>query len=297
MKVYRTASEIDFKLGDCPAVPRAGRVMMVSPDHFDVQYVINPHMEGHVGTVDRGAARQEWEALRRTYEQLGVDVSTADGVQGLPDMVFCANQTLPFYNPRSGEQGVILSHMHADQRRDEVAHLEEAFMRVGYPARRLPEGVGDFEGMGDAIWHHDRYLLWGGYGYRTDVEVYQHLSRMLNLRVLALRLSDPDFYHLDTCLSVLDEQTALIFPSAFDEDGLAFLSHFFKRLIEAPENEARTLFACNAHSPDGKHVLIQRGCTETNRRLATAGFKPVELDTDEFLKSGGSVFCMKQMFW
>jgi N-dimethylarginine dimethylaminohydrolase len=297
MNVYRTSSEIDFTLTDCPVVPPPGRVMMVSPEHFDVQYVINPHMEGRIGSVDPDQAKEEWDRLREAYTDLGADVFTAAGTPGLPDMVFCANQTLPYYNPRSGEQGILLSNMHASQRKPEVEHLEAAFRRVGYSARPLPDDVGDFEGMGDAIWHPDRYLLWGGYGYRTSLDVYHQISRMLNLRVIALKLSDPDFYHLDTCLSVLDEHTALIFPGAFDEDGLALLRTFFDRLLEAPEDEARKLFACNAHSPDRKHVIIQRGCVETNRRLVAAGFKPVEVDTGEYLKSGGSVFCMKQMFW
>jgi N-dimethylarginine dimethylaminohydrolase len=44
-------------------------------------------------------------------------------------------------------------------------------------------------------------------------------------------------------------------------------------------------------------VLIQEGCTETNARLSAAGFSPVPLDTSEFIKAGGSVFCMKQMVW
>lgn len=297
MKVYRTPSDIDFKLADCPSVPRASRVMMVSPEHFDVTYVINPHMEGNLGSIDRDEATRQWHELRDTYRSLGVELTTAESAADLPDMVFCANQTLPFYNPRSGEQGVISSNMHAEQRRPEVEHLEAAFMRVGYNARRLPEGIGDFEGMGDAIWHPDRYLLWGGYGYRTSIEVYEQISRMLNLRVIALQLTDPEFYHLDTCLSVLDERSALYFPGAFDENGKALIRKFFDNLVEAPEDEARKLFACNAHCPDRKHVIIQRGCVETNRALIGAGFKPVEVDTSEYLKSGGSVFCMKQMFW
>jgi N-dimethylarginine dimethylaminohydrolase len=295
--VYQSLSDIDFKLEDCPKVPPAKRVMLATPEHFDVEYVINPHMEGHIGNVDRDRAGQQWDQLRDTYAGLDVDVSTAPGAEGLPDMVFCANQTLPYYNPRSGEQGVILSQMHAKQRRDEVDHLKEAFRRVGYESRTLPEDVGDFEGMGDAIWHPDRYLLWGGYGYRTSLDAYKHISRMLNVRVIALHLTDPDFYHLDTCLSVLDERSALYFPGAFDDEGLALLKSFFPKLIAAPEDEARQLFACNAHCPDRKHVIIQRGCVETNRALVAAGFTPVEVDTDEFLKSGGSVFCMKQMFW
>jgi N-dimethylarginine dimethylaminohydrolase len=44
-------------------------------------------------------------------------------------------------------------------------------------------------------------------------------------------------------------------------------------------------------------VLIQRGCAVTNERLRAAGYEVRELDTDEFLKSGGSVFCMKLLMW
>jgi N-dimethylarginine dimethylaminohydrolase len=114
---------------------------------------------------------------------------------------------------------------------------------------------------------------------------------------MMIRLDDADFYHLDTCMSVLDERTVLIYPGAYDADGLSLVRALFEHVIEAPETEARGLFACNAHCPDRKHVIIQRGCNQTNAALTAAGFVPVEVDTDEFLKSGGSVFCMKQMFW
>jgi len=280
-----------------PQIPRPNRVLMTTPAHFRVAYVINPHMEGNIGAVDRDEARAQWERLRETYGRLGVDVSVIEGQPGLPDMVFCANQTLPYQTP-GGERGVVMSRMHAPQRKPEVEHFERFFESEDYEVRRLDADLpGDFEGMGDALWHPGRYLLWGGHGYRTDLQVYERLSAALGFPVIALRLTDPDFYHLDTCLCPLDEATALIYPGAFDEDGLALIRHYFERVIEAPEDEARGLFACNAHTPDGKHVIIQRGCTETVAKLREAGYEPVEVDTDEFLKSGGSVFCMKMMFW
>lgn len=297
MNVYRTLDNIDFDLSDCPMVPQAGRVLMTTPDHFDVTYVINPHMEGNVGAVDRARATLQWSRLRETYATLGAAPMEIPGAEGHPDMVFCANQTLPYYNPRSGERGVVLSRMHAPERRDEVSHYEAYFKRLEYEIVRLPEGTGDFEGMGDALWHPGRYLLWGGSGFRTDDSVYEFLAGTLGVRVIALRLIDSDFYHLDTCLSLLDSDSALYYPGAFDEDGLALLRHFFSNLIEAPEDEARELFACNAHSPDGEHVIIQQGCDVTISRLRAAGFTPVALNTSEYLKSGGSVFCMKQMIW
>jgi len=286
-----------FEIEDLPIIPRPGRVLMTTPTHFRVEYVINPHMVGNVGAVDPERARAQWEALRDAYDRLGVDVHVIEGAEGLPDMVFCANQTLPYRTP-GGEQGVVLSRMHAPQRKPEVPYYADFFARKGYEVHGLdPDLPGDFEGMGDALWHPGRYLLWGGYGYRTDRQVYERFTEKLGFPVLPLSLQDADFYHLDTCLCPLDEATALYYPGAFDDEGLALLRSHFERLIEAPEEEARRSFACNAHSPDGRHVLIQRGCKDTNAALRRAGYEVVELDTDEFLKSGGSVFCMKVMFW
>ncbi len=280
-----------------PQIPRPDRVLLTTPEHFRVAYVINPHMAGNVGTVDVEEARRQWDALRGTYEQIGVEVAEVGGAEGLPDMVFCANQTLPYQTP-GGEKGALMSRMHADQRKPEVEHYARFFEAEGYEVHGLdPDLPGDFEGMGDAIWHPGRYLLWGGYGFRTDLAVYERMSDKLGFPVCALRLTDPDFYHLDTCLCPLDEHTAVLFPDAFDADGRALIGHYFERLIEAPEDEARGLFACNAHSPDGQHVVIQRGCGETARQLRDAGFEPIEVETGEFLKAGGSVFCMKLMYW
>ena len=296
--VYQSTADLDFQLSDRPAVPRPERVVLTTPTYFDVEYVINPHMAHHVGTVDKEKAQTQWRALRAAYELLDIQPAIVEGVEGLPDMVFCANQTLPYHPPETGETGVVLSRMHAEERQQEVPHFARFFETQNYDVRRLPDDLDtDFEGMGDGIWHPGRYLLWGGYGFRTGLPAYEAVSTMLDVPVIALRLDDPDFYHLDTCFSVLDEQSVLIYPGAFDGEARALIEHFFDTIIEAPEEEARELFACNAHCPNGKHVLIQEGCEHTNARLRDAGFTPIELDTGEFLKSGGSVFCMKLMIW
>ena len=296
--VYTSVEALDFTLGDCPEMPLPRKVLLAPPTHFEVSYVINPHMAGNIGTVDHEEAEAQWHQLRQAYSDLGVATYTVEAAEGLPDLVFCANQTLPYRLPSDHEVGVVLSRMHAPQRRDEVPILSAHFQSRSYVVRQLPASVrSDFEGMGDALWHPNRFLLWGGYGFRTDLAAYESLADMLGVRILTLQLEDPDFYHLDTCLSVLDVQSALIYPGAFTPEGLALLRHFFPRLIEAPEDEARTLFACNAHCPDAHHVLIQRGCHTTVERLRGAGFTVVELETSEFLKAGGSVFCMKLMHW
>ncbi len=64
-----------YDVDSMPAIPQPGRVLMTSPDYFSVEYVINPHMEGHIGTVDPDRARAQCDALRETYEGLDFTVS------------------------------------------------------------------------------------------------------------------------------------------------------------------------------------------------------------------------------
>ncbi|MDE2996474.1 MAG: arginine deiminase-related protein [Bacteroidota bacterium] len=295
--VITRLSEVDFSRSDLPVMPPADRMVMTTPDHFDIEYVINPHMAGNIGSVDKENARAQWLALKEAFESCGTPVDVVEGMPGQPDMVFCANQTLP-YLLLDGTKGVVLSRMHAPQRAGEVQYFREYFEAKWWAVKEsVWNGETDFEGMGDALWHVGRRLLWGGYGFRTDKSVYDRISEGLDTPVLALQLDDPEFYHLDTCLCILNEETALIFAPAFQPEGLELIRHFFPTVIEAPEDEARELFACNAHSPDGRHAVIQRGCVQTNRALRDLGFTVIEVDTDEYLKSGGSVFCMKLMTW
>ena len=296
--VYQSPDELDVDLKDVPTLPRPNRVVLTTPTHFDVEYVINPHMSENVGAVNKEVAWQQWKAVRATYTALDKNPIVVNGQSGLPDMVFSANQTLPFYNPDTGTKGVVLSRMHSEHREAEVPYYDRFFEDRGYEVESLPENLtADFEGMGDALWHPGRRLLWGGYGYRTSPEAYEALNELLDVPVVLLRLTDPDYYHLDTCLCPLDAEHALVAPDAFDETGLALIAALFETPIEVPDHEARHQFACNSHCPDGKHVLIQEGCELTNDRLRDHDFAPVELDTSEFLKAGGSVFCMKQMIW
>ena len=66
---------------------------MCRPDWFNVEYVINPWMEGHVGRVDRAVARAQWEAFHAIVsEHAGIELVPPR--EGLPDMTFAANAGL-----------------------------------------------------------------------------------------------------------------------------------------------------------------------------------------------------------
>ncbi len=298
-RVADTVAELDqwgFDVASLPPRPREVGVLLADPAHFDVEYVINPHMEGQIGEVDTDRARAQWAALCGVYARLGYEVHVLEGVPGLPDLVFTANQSFPAQLP-SGQWVALMSVMHSPQRKPEVPVVKAWYDDRGARTLAMRRGEHEiaFEGMGDAHWFPSRRFIVGGYGFRTDREAYDRIARVLEVDVVAVHLTDARFYHLDTCLAPLDERTALWVPDAFDAQGRAVLERVWDTLIEVPFDEAAELLACNGHCPDGEHFIVQRGAQRTVAAVREAGFQVVELDTSEFLKSGGSVFCMKLM--
>ncbi len=292
------AADVDFSVDDLPAIPSPDRVLMADPDFFQVDYVINPHMAGRLSTVDRRSALLEWDTLHDAYRALGYPVDVLPAAPLLPDLVFTANQCLPI-PPGVVAEGpaLVASIMRASRRRAEVPLVVDHLAAHGLDVLRLDRRRVDcFEGMGDAAWLPGRALLFGGVGPRSSREAYEAISAWTALPVAVLELTDPRFYHLDTCLGLLDGRTALAFPGAFSERSMGLLRRLIPHLIEVDEAEAMA-FVCNGHCPDGRTLLTPPGAPAAEARVRDAGFEVMHIPTVEFLKSGGSVYCMKLHWW
>src|SRR5471030_1421876 len=66
------------------------KIVMCEPKYFDVVYKINPWMDPTRPT-SRSVALDEWNKLKKIYEQLGVQVDVIEPKENLPDLVFAAN--------------------------------------------------------------------------------------------------------------------------------------------------------------------------------------------------------------
>ena len=251
-------------------------------------------MKGNIGNVDRKLALEQWNILKNTYEELGFTVHIIEGVQDLPDMVFCANQSFPFIN-KNNELQVILSKMASKYRQGEVEHIAKWYDNNGYHLIRQTNPPVEFEGMGDAIWHPSKKILYIGYGFRTSKNALQRAADCISCDVIGLELILPHFYHLDTALSVINESTAIFVKEAFSKSGREILECMFSNLIEVPLSEAKLGFVTNGHCPDKQNFIVHKGNPITKRKLMDIGIRVWEVDTSEFIKSGGSVFCMKMM--
>lgn len=268
-------------------------VLICPPTHYDVIDVKNPFMTGRAGTVDKAAAGLQWKELKAAFERAGARVHELEPLPGCEDMVFCANPVFLGIDD-SGHKVCVPSRMTHASRRAEVPAVVAWCEAAGYEIARMGDAGERFEGGGDAVWHPRRRLIWGGYGWRTERAVYGPLAAAFGAPVFLIKLITPTYYHLDTCFSPVDERTVIVHLPAIADESVPLIRRSFETVIEVDADEAQT-FACNGAPISGRTVILDRRAAKTGARLREAGFDVLEVDTGEFLKSGGSAYCMKCM--
>lgn len=259
-------------------------LLMCAPDHFGVSYVINPWMEPHVGLSDHGVAVRQWSALRAILAEAAA-IDEIPAARGLPDMVFTANAGLAI-----GRKAIV-SRFYAPVRRGEELHFRRWFAQRGFEIEPWPEDV-CFEGAGDALLDESRKLIWCAHGFRSDEAAAALVQAAFDMETDSLRLVDPLFYHLDTCLCPLSDGGLIYYPPAFDADSRARIEARTapEDRIEVSEGDA-VRFACNAVDVGGR-IVLNDASPALQARLRERGFTPTLTPLGEFLKAGGGAKCL-----
>jgi len=260
------------------------RFLMCAPSHYDVDYVINPWMEGNIHRSTKAVAAAQWQQLQEVLAG-HARVELVDPQPGLPDLVFTANAGVVV------DDSVVLARFFHPERQGEEPWFQQWFESQGYRVTLLPADL-PFEGAGDALLGRNGGWLWAGYGFRSELAAHPLLAEALAVEVLSLRLMDERFYHLDTCFCPLSDGTLLYYPPAFD--------FYSNRLIETRVPAAKRLvvgeadalaFACNAVNV-GRSVILNQASAGLRQQLQTRGYDVVETPLSEFLKAGGAAKCL-----
>lgn len=262
----------------------AMKILMCSPKHYDVDYVINPWMEGNIHRSSRDRAEDQWSKLHKVLKDYAT-VELVEPQKGWPDMVFTANAGLVL-----GDRAV-LSHFFHAERQGEEPHFKKWFEDNGFKVFTLPEGL-PFEGAGDALIDRAGGWLWAGYGFRSELDSHPLIAEWLDVEVLSLRLVDSRFYHLDTCFCPLSDGYLLYFPAAFD----TYSNHLIERRVPIEKRIAidevdAVNFACNTVNVDNV-VVMNQASDKLKQQLSDHGFTVVETPLTEFLKAGGAAKCL-----
>jgi N-dimethylarginine dimethylaminohydrolase len=194
---------------------------------------------------------------------------------------------------------VVPSRMVHASRQREVPFYVDWYRQRGFKIIEVDLGPDYLEGHGDLIWHPDGSRIYAGYGFRSTqggVEKFSNaMSELgmskLGIPVVPMHLVDPYCYHLDTCFCPLNHEAALIYPGAYAPESLAILRGFWTRVHELTADEAHK-FMGNGIVVNGSY-LTPYVTPRLESILRQEGLAAVVIDTSEFEKSGGSLFCMK----
>ncbi|HEY3530529.1 MAG TPA: arginine deiminase family protein [Nocardioides sp.] len=269
------------------------RYVMVRPDHFRIDYAINPFMDP-ADQPDPHRAMAQWVDLVSTIERLGGTVEVVPQRPDAPDMVYAMNLGLGVLRPDGPDHlqaHVVMSHMRYAERRMETLSAQTWFERSGRSTSYVgSDGVGAHLEAGDVFAWGD--ALVAGFGPRTEELALKHLATELGVRVRGVRITHPAMYHLDLAFCPLDERRAMVALGAFDDESAAALLELVPEPLVLTDDEALTTFCANSIVLD-RTVVMPAGAPErVATQLVAWGFDVVEVDVSEFHKGGGSVRCL-----
>jgi N-dimethylarginine dimethylaminohydrolase len=272
---------------------------MVRPDHFRVDYRINPFMDPSQ-QPDPALAREQWDGLVTAIRAAGAEVEVVEQRADAPDMVYAMNLGFVVERPEgplvsSSAGHVVLSHMRYAERRMETSSAAVWFAGRGFTTSYVGrDGVGAHLEAGDAFAWGDGLVV--GYGPRTDELGLKALATELGVRVRGLRITHPGMYHLDLAFCPLDDRRAIVCPAAFDDESAEALLALVPEPLVITEEEALSTFAAN--SVVIGRTVVMPACPEPARleritaQLADWGFDVVLVDVSQFHLGGGSVRCL-----
>jgi lysine-ketoglutarate reductase/saccharopine dehydrogenase-like protein (TIGR00300 family) len=260
------------------------QILMCAPHHYDVDYVINPWMEGNIHRSSREQAEAQWNRLYQVLKTYA-EVTLVEPQPGWPDMVFTANAGLVLGDT------VVLSRFFHPERQGEEPYFQQWFEDNGYTVHTLPKSL-PFEGAGDALLDRAGRWLWAGYGFRSELDSHPYLAKWLDVEVLSLRLVDRRFYHLDTCFCPLTDGYLLYYPAAFDTYSNRMIELRVPAEKRIPIDEVDAVnFACNSVNVN-RVVVMNKASDGLKQILGDRSFTVVETPLTEFLKAGGAAKCL-----
>ena len=252
------------------------------PEHFRVDYAINPWMDLD-SPVDPERALAQWDTLERTLVTAGAVVERIAQLPEAPDMVYAMN-----YGLVDGDHVALTRFRHAERASRRSPPSGGSAKPACAPAGS-PTPVSGPSRPATPSWWATRCSSPTGRAPtapRTTV-----LSRTLGVRVAPVGVVHPALYHLDLSLCPLDERRAIVAPDAWDAAGRATVAAHVPEPLVLDLDEAFT-FAANSVVV-GDVVVMPAGVpVRVTRQLERWGFTVATVDVSELHKGGGSVRCM-----
>lgn len=254
-------------------------VLMCRPSYFDVNYKINPWMSGN---ISQSKAFTQWHNLLKTYQNLSIKVSVIEQEKNLSDMVFTTDCGVVYKNV------YIPSNFKYPQRKLEIYSFTNWFSKNKFKIIFTNKNF-KFEGGDFLFWNN---FILAGTGFRTDPKAVFKIAKILNIKLISLKLINKYYYHLDTCLLPINKKIIFYYPPAFSQESQKVLKNLVPNLIPISKKITNS-FALNSLVYK-KNIICQKAIY-LKKDFMKLGYNVYEEDLSEFKKAGGGIHCLTKI--
>ena len=255
------------------------KVILCEPQYMEIKEVINDVQKKYINdNIDRSLALSQHQIFEQTLRSEDVEVIKLRPSKNHPEQVFTRDIGFTLGNR------LFISEMATPIRQGEeniLAHwLNEHDILYKKFSTHSIEG-------GDVIVDGKRVFI--GIGHRTCMNAVQDLQKELpDFDIIPIPFN-PKYLHLDCVFNILSSKDALIYPDALEPEIVDQLSSMY-HLIEVSDSEQFTM-GTNVLSIGHNRVFSLPINQGVNDQLRQHGYKVLEVDFSEIIKSGGSFRC------
>ncbi|WP_096198932.1 dimethylarginine dimethylaminohydrolase family protein [Bacillus sp. FJAT-45350] len=256
------------------------KVVLCKPVFMSIVEPINEVQTHYLeDNIDTTIALKQHDELCQRLEENGVEVLLLPHVRYYPEQVFTRDIGFTIGDT------LFKGNLESTIRTGEEEVFKQWLKDNSTPFTTLSSGV--IEG-GDVILDRDQVYI--GDSSRTDLKTIQEIRELLPSYEVHIIPFDDKYLHLDCVFQVISETEALIFSPAIDEDSVKKLKERYD-CIEVSEEEQFTL-GTNVLSIGNKKIISMPQNHEVNKALTERGYKIIEVNIDEIIKSGGAFRCI-----
>lgn len=247
------------------------------------------------------AMRQFLDLYRYVSSQAVVYLLPTPSGCDLQDLVFTANLGI-ILNHLPDKKTAIISNYTSPPRVGETHVGVNFFSAMGYEPVVAPH---KFEGEAELKHLYDNVYI-GGYGIRSEREVYTWMEDTFSMKVIPVKEVDPYSYHLDCSIFPMTPQDTLVCTELLDDREVAEIERY-TNIIDVSKDVAYAgicnsvrlhKFILNASNIHELHAGTEEYRLELakNRKLedivVELGFEVNYFNLSEYMKGGALLSCM-----
>ncbi|MFC5463433.1 dimethylarginine dimethylaminohydrolase family protein [Lederbergia graminis] len=255
------------------------KVVLCEPTYMEIRDVINATQRKYLKeNIDQELAMTQHREFTKKLTEHGVEVILLPASETYPEQVFTRDIGFTVGNK------LFIAEMAKEIRKGEENVLKKKLDNKGISFVDLVNGR--IEG-GDVLVDHK--TIYVGLSNRTNEHAVKQLQQNIPDYDIVTIPIDEKYLHLDCVFNILSPKEALIYPEALHNETVTYLASKYE-LIEVTEEEQFAL-ATNVFSIGCKQVFSMPINSRVNEQLRERGYKVIEVDFSEIIKSGGSFRC------